>query len=282
MHPVDRDAEKKRIREAADYLLSRTPLRPRTAMLLGTGHDSFVGRLKNTEEIQAHEIPGWPRLAAEETGALLFGELAGVPLLVADAPLSVHAGFTARELAVPVWVLKAMGVQALVLTAGAAALTPAFELGGLALVEDHINLAALTPLAGLHDDTLGPRFPDMTEPYANNWRLRARNVAREANFPCREGVLAFVHGPSLPTRAEYRFLRTAGADLVGMSTVPEVLAAVHAGMEVLAVLGITQTIDLEAPRPTTLEEMLDAASLAAPRITSLLTGVVEGIAKLPA
>jgi purine-nucleoside phosphorylase len=142
-------------------------------------------------------------------------------------------------------------------------------------VEDHLNFAGTSPLMGLLEDVPGPRFPDMTEPYAHTWRKRALEIGQEAGFPCGEGVLAFVSGPSLPTRAEYRFLKQAGAHLVAMSVVPEVLASVHAGLPVLALLGVIQRIDLVSPTPTSVEEMLDAAELAAPRLATILTGLIE-------
>jgi purine-nucleoside phosphorylase len=271
--------ERDRIAAAAEFVLGKASAPPRIAMLLGTGHSSFAGRLKDRVAVVTDDIPGYPRRHGAEVGSVLLGQLAGVPILVADAPLSAHEGFAPRDLAFPVRMLKSMHVDFLVLTAGAASVNPVFEPGDLALVEDHINLAMLSPLHGPHEENSGPRFPDMTEPYAPALRQLAREVAREANFPCHEGVLAYVSGPSLPTRAEYRFLKNAGADLVGMSTIPEVLAAVHCGIQVLAVLGVTQRIDFNAPKPASVEEMLDAADLAAPRMATLLTGLVEGMAR---
>jgi purine-nucleoside phosphorylase len=278
IHATDQAGERERIKTAAEFVLGKTNSPPRVAMLLGTGHTSFAGRLKDRVAVVTNDIPEYPHRHGTEVGTFLLGHLAGVNILVADAPLSAHEGFTPREIAFPVRMLKAMGVDFLVLTAGAASLNPIFDPGDLALVEDHLNLANLSPLHGPPEDNLGPRFPDMTEPYSAPWRRKAREVAREANFPCHEGVLAYVCGPSLPTRAEYRFLRNAGADLVGMSTVPEVLAAVYVGMKVLAVLGVTQRIDFNAPRPASVEEMLDASDLAAPRMATLLTGLIEGMA----
>jgi purine-nucleoside phosphorylase len=195
-------------------------------------------------------------------------------VVVGDAPLAPYEGVGPFEVTFPVRVLKAMGAELLVLTAGAASLTHHLEPGSVAVIEDHLNFTNLHPLQGPPDEQLGPRFPDMTDPYPQKWRLLAREVGAEIGFSCLSAVFAAVPGPSLPTRAEYRFLRRAGADLVGMSLVPEVLAAVHSGLDVLALCGITQHVQVESTQPVDIEEMLDAADLAAPRMASMLTGIV--------
>lgn len=261
--------QRKLARDAAQLLHDRTSLRPKVGMLLATGHASVANQLKDKVALHADDLPG-----ASLHAPLLVGTLEGVPVAVADAPLAAYEGYTAADLAFPVRVLKAIGCDLLILTAGAASLSQQIDPGAIAVIEDHINLSGMHPLIGPNDDQLGPRFPDMSEPYAREWQEVARDVAIRAGIPCLPGVFAAVAGPSLPTRAEYRFLRQAGADLVGMSLVPEVLAAVHVGFQVLALVGVTQQVVPGRPTTVSIEAMLDAADLAAPRMASLLVGIV--------
>lgn len=247
-------------------------------MLLGTGHTSIANQLKRRYTFSRDELPQGLHFDAKESGSpLLFGFLEDVPVIVGDAPVVGYEGYTAEEVTFPVRVLRAMGAELLILTAAGASLSLQIEPGAVAVVEDHINLSGIHPLQGPNDEQLGPRFPDMSDPYARAWRDVARSVAREAGIPCLPGVFAAVPGPCLPTRAEYRYLKIAGADLVGMSLVPEVLAAVHSGFQVLSLVGVTQTISLERHTPTSIEDMLDAADIAAPRIAALLTGIVGSV-----
>ncbi len=256
-------------REIAQFAQERTSLRPRVAMLLGSGHASVANQLKDKVVLHGEDLPGAPL-----PSPLLVGLLEGVAVAVADAPLATYEGHSPSDLALPVRVLKALGCELLILTAGAASLSQQLEPGTIAVIDDHINLSGLQPLIGPNDDQVGPRFPDMSEPYSRRWQEIARDVALRAGIPCLPGVFAAVPGPSMPTRAEYHFLRQAGADLVGMSLVPEAIAAVHAGFQVLALVGITQQLLAGKPVQTSIEAMIDAADLAAPRMASLLVGIV--------
>ncbi len=256
-------------REIAQFIHERTPLRPRVAMLLGSGHASIANQLKEKVVLQGDDLPGTPL-----TSPLLVGLLEGVPVAVADAPFAAFEGLSSAELALPVRVLKAIGCDLLIVTAGAASLCQQIELGTIGIIEDHLNFSALHPLIGPNDDNIGPRFPDMNEPYAREWMEVARDVALRAGIPCAPGIFAAVAGPSMPTRAEYRFLRAAGADLVGMSLVPEAIAAVHAGFQVLALVGVTQQVLAGKSSQANIETMIDAADLAAPRMATLLVGIV--------
>jgi purine-nucleoside phosphorylase len=256
-------------REIAQFVHARTPMRPRVAMLLGSGHASIANQLKDKVVLHGDDLPGTPL-----PSPLLVGLLEGVEVAVADAPFAAFEGLSANDLALPVRVLKALGCELLILTAGAASLSQQIEPGAIAIVEDHLNFSALQPLAGPRDDGDGPRFPDMSEPYAREWLDVAREVAMRAGIPCAPGVFAAVAGPSMPTRAEYRFLRQAGADLVGMSLVPEVLAAVHAGFHVLALVGVTQQVLAGRSTQASIESMIEAADLAAPRMATVLVGIV--------
>jgi len=262
-----------RARDAATELLDIIGERPRIAMLLGTGHSSIAGQLKEKQTIRAEDLPLGMRFAS--SSPLLTGQLEGVPIILADAPLAPYEGHSADDVTFPVRVLAAMGAKDLILTAASASLTLQLEPGMIAVIEDHLNFSGIYPLQGPPDADLGPRFPDMSNPYALELRELARTVALEAGIPCAQGVFAAVPGPSLPTRAEYRALRRLGADLVGMSLVPEVLSAVHSGFRILALVGVTQMVNPESHRPVSIESMIDAADLAAPRIAAMLTGVVR-------
>ena len=255
-------------REIAQFVHARTSLRPRIGMLLGSGHASIANQLKEKVVLHGDDLPGSPL-----PSPLLVGLLEGVPVAVADAPFAVHEGLSGAELVLPVRVLKALGCELLVLTAGAASLSLQIEPGAIAVIEDHLNFSGLQPLIGQADDD-GPRFPDMTEPYSREWIEVARDVAMRAGIPCQLGVFAAVSGPAMPTRAEYRFLRQAGADLVGMSLVPEAIAAVHAGCKVLALVGVTQQVLDGKSAQVSIEAMVDAADLAAPRMATVLVGIV--------
>ena len=272
----NRDSIRQRAEEAATKLLQAIGTKPRMAMLLGTGHTSIANQLKEKYTFSQDELPGGLHFESSQS-PVMFGYLEDVPVIVGDAPVVPYEGYSPDEVTFPVRVLHAMGAELLILTAAAASLSLQIEPGAIAVVEDHINLSGVHPLQGPNDEKLGPRFPDMSDPYTSAWRRVARSVAREVGIPCLPGVFAAVPGPCLPTRAEYRYLKIAGADLVGMSMVPEVLAAVHSGFQVLALVGVTQTVSLERHEPTSIEEMLDAADVAAPRIASLLTGIVGSV-----
>lgn len=265
-----------RLRESAQQILARTPLRPRIAMLLGSGHASIAGQLKEKIAFQGDDLSTGVTLGSP----LLIGLLENVPIAVADAPiLPLESG---GEVTLVVRLMRALGCEVLVVTAGAASLSQQLELGGIAVIEDHINLTGAQPLRSSSDDQWGPSFPDLTEAYSRRWLEVAREVALRGGIPCLPGVLAAVAGPSMPTRAEYRFLRQIGADLVGMSLVPEVIAAVHAGFQVLALAGITQQVLPERSGSASIEAMIDAAELAAPRMAAMLVGVVaQGRRLLP-
>lgn len=267
---------RQRAQTAADGLVERAGFRPRVAMFLGTGHVEFSGRLENKTVVHVEEIPEFPQGVESQT--LVIGTYAGIGVVVGDAPLAPYLGVTGHELAFPVRVFRRMGAEILVLTAAAASLRPGATPGDLGFVTDHMNFTPMNPLVGHNDEILGPRFPDMSEPYDPELKRLARSVAEEAGFPAHDGVFAAIQGPSLPTKAEYRYLRAAGADFVGMSTVPEVIAAVHVGFQNLAILGITQRVDTLNPEPPDIEGIVDAADLAAPRVSTVLAGLLEQLA----
>jgi purine-nucleoside phosphorylase len=275
--PKEMQVWQDQIKLASQILIERTGRRPKIAMFLGTGHGEIAGRLEDKEVVLLQDYPEFPEDLGEKS--LVFGKLSGMDLVVGEAPLAPYLGVTGMALSFPVRVCREMGAEILILTAGAASFKPGSKRGDLGAVEDHLNFTNLNPLVGKHNPLLGPRFPDMTWPYDIKLMERSQALAERIGFELHEGVFAAIQGPSLPTRAEYRFLRQAGADFVGMSTVPEVIAAVHAGLRVLALVGITQVLDPKKPRPTDIEEMVDAADLAAPRMAILLTNLIEELAE---
>ena len=266
-----------RAHQAAVELLERFGNVPRAAMLLGTGHASISNQLESKVVVSADNLPAGLRFAQDQP--LLFGFFEQVPVVVADAAVPPYEARTPGEVTFPVRVFRAMGADLLVLSGGAASLRPQIEPGSLAIIEDHVNFSGFHPLQGMTEPDLGPRFPDMSDPYTARWRAFARDVARELGVPCAPGVFAAMPGPSLPTRAEYRLLRALGVDLVGMSLVAEVIASVQAGFDLLALLGVTQAIPLDGMAPASIEQMLDASDLAAPRMAALLAGVIRGLGR---
>lgn len=219
---------------------SRSDLVPRVGVVLGSGLSSLANSLKRASAIQYREIPGFPESTAEgHQGQLLLGYLRDVPVAVMSGRFHLYEGYTPAQVVMGVHLLHQLGVKQLVLTNAAGAVNPAFAPGSLVLISDHINLQGFNPLVGPNDDSLGPRFPDMTEAYSKRLRRLAIEAAQDVQIPIFEGVYAALLGPSYETPAEIRFLRTIGADLVGMSTVNETIAANYLGLEVLGISCVT-------------------------------------------
>jgi len=229
-----------RAEQAAQFILSRTALRPRIALVLGSGLGGFADELENSARIPYAEIPSFPRSTAiGHAGTLVLGETAGVAVAAMQGRVHLYEGYSAQQVAFPVRVFARMGVESVVLTNAAGGTNPGYSQGALVAICDHINLQGYNPLAGPNDDRFGPRFPDMTDAYDATLRRIAAEEAARVGIELFEGIYAAMLGPSYETPAEIRFLRTIGADLVGMSTVPEVIAARHVNMLVLAISCVT-------------------------------------------
>lgn len=225
---------------AATYLRSRTTALPKVGIVLGSGLGGFAEELSDAVEIPYAEIPGWPpSTAAGHTGKLAVGKVAGVEVAVMVGRAHLYEGYTPQQVVFGVRTLSRMGVETMVFTNAAGGINPSYGRGALVLISDHINLQGSNPLVGPNDDELGPRFPDMSEAYTAPCRDAAKRIASRLKLPLFEGIYAAVLGPSYETPAEIRYLRTIGADLVGMSTVPEVIAANHVGMRTLAISCVT-------------------------------------------
>jgi purine-nucleoside phosphorylase len=261
---------------AADVVRHRFPRRPDVALILGTGLGGLAREIAVTAAIEYGEIPGFPLSTVEShAGRLLCGTLAGKSVVAMQGRLHRYEGYSLQQITFPVRVLRALGADTLIVSNASGGMHPLWEAGDLMLIADHINLLGDNPLIGANDAALGPRFPDMSDPYATPLRQLARDVARARGIPLREGVYVAVTGPNLETRAEYRMLRAAGADVVGMSTVPEVIVAVQGGMRVLGISVITDRCLPDALTPTSLEDILAVAARAEPRLTALVMGVLE-------
>jgi len=264
------------IEAAVRAVRARTTLVPDVATILGTGLGGPAGELAVDTRIAYGEIPGFPLSTVEShAGQLLVGSLAGRRVMAMQGPFHCYEGYTAGEIAFPVRVLAGLGARTLVVSNACGGMHPLWSPGDLMLIADHINLLGTNPLVGPNDDRLGPRFPDMSAAYDPGLRALARATALALGLTMREGVYVAVTGPNLETRAEYRLLRALGADVVGMSTVPEVITAVHMGMQVLGVSIITDQCLPDALAPVSLERIIAVARSAEPRLTALVRGVLE-------
>ncbi len=265
---------------AAEYIAGRIPLRPQVGVILGSGLNPLAEAVESAHALAYTDIPGFPTPTVDgHEGRLIGGLLEGVPVWVMQGRVHYYEGYTMQQVAFPVRVMQVMGIQALLVTNAAGGLNPAFRVGDLMLIRDHINLmgmAGLSPLRGPNDPTLGPRFPDMSQAYDPRLRRLAREVAEEHQIPIHEGVYVGLAGPSFETPADLRFLRLIGADAVGMSTVPEVTVARHGGMRVLGVSGISNVARMEAEPAgeTSHEEVLAAGQQIVPRLTTLIRGIL--------
>jgi purine-nucleoside phosphorylase len=264
------------VEEARAFIASRTSVTPEVAIILGTGLGRFAEAMPDADAISYAEIPGFPTPAVEgHAGELLLGVLGGRQTAVLNGRAHYYEGHTMAQVAFPVRVMRALGARTLIATNAAGGLNPLYAPADIVLVVDHVNLMGDNPLIGVNHDSLGPRFPDMSEPYDRAWIELAKTVALEEGISLREGVLVGVAGPNLETRAEYRFLRWAGADLVSMSLVPETIAAVHGGLRVLAFAVVTDLCLPDALEPIDVPRILANASRAEPIVTRLVTHILQ-------
>lgn len=265
-----------RVEVAAHAVRARWSRTPEVAIILGTGLAGLASSISVEAQVDYADVPGFPLSTVEShAGRLLCGTLAGRAVVAMQGRFHRYEGYSLQHVTFPVRVLRALGAPTLVVANACGGMHPLWAAGDLMLIADHINLLGDNPLVGVNDATLGPRFPDMSEPYDAHLRLLAREVARERGILLREGVYVAVTGPSLETRAEYRMLRTLGADVVGMSTVPEVIVAVHGGMRVLGISIITDRCLPDALEPVTVEQIIAVARDAEPRLSALVSGVLE-------
>lgn len=268
-----------RLRQQLDETLRaiavRTPLRPSVGLILGSGLGGLSQAVQVEADIPYADLPHMPRSTAPgHKGHLVFGRLGEQPVAALNGRFHYYEGHPPDAISYPIRLLSALGAKVVVLTSIVGSMNRAMPPGSLVLLEDHINLMGMNTLIGPNDDALGPRFPDMSQPYDPALRALALRAAAEQGIPLKEGVYVAVAGPNLETRAEYRFLRHIGADVVGMSMVPEVITARHAGLRVLAVTVVSDACIPEELKPASLEELLRIAAATEPKLTQLLTGVI--------
>jgi purine-nucleoside phosphorylase len=266
------------IREAVEAIRERSGLRPRIGVILGTGLGALAERIQVETSIPYPELPHFARATVEtHEGRLLLGTLAGQPVVAMQGRFHLYEGYSLAQVTFPVRVMRALGAETLIVSNASGGMNPLWSPGDLVLISDHINLLGDNPLVGPNPDELGPRFCDMSEPYDARLRELAREVALERGIPLHSGVYVAIAGPNLETRAEYRMLRAIGADVVGMSTVPEVIVAVHGGLRVLGISIITDACLPDALEPADIRQIIATARTAEPALTELVEGVVERI-----
>ncbi len=264
------------IQRAVDTVRNVTDRVPDVALILGTGLGGLVEEIENPIEIGYGDIPGFPLSTVEtHAGRLLLGSLGGEQVVVMQGRFHCYEGYSMQQITFPVRVMRGLGARSLVVSSACGGMNPLWSAGDLVLLADHINLLGDNPLTGSNDESLGPRFPDMSAPYDSELRELARDVARDMKLTLREGVYVAVPGPNLETPAEYRFLRTIGADVVGMSTVPEVIVAVHGGMKTLGISIITDECFPDALVPADIDKIIATARRAEPYLTRLVAGVLQ-------
>lgn len=265
---------------AATFLRAQTSLRPKIGIVLGSGLGAFADDLTDAIRIHYSQIPSFPRSTAiGHPGQMVLGYAGGIPVAVMQGRVHLYEGYSPAEVAFPTRVLGRMGIRALILTNAAGGINLEYQQGALVVISDHINLQGQNPLVGPNDERFGPRFPDMTQAYCKSYRDLALAASRELGKKTYEGVYAGLLGPSYETPAEIRYLRAIGADLVGMSTIPEVIAARHMGIKVLAISCVTNMAAGILDKPLNHEEVLETAVRVHGEFVALLRKVLPGIAK---
>jgi purine-nucleoside phosphorylase len=267
---------RKKIGETIAYIRTKTDMKPGIGIILGTGLGGLVKEIKKEVIIDYGKIPHFPVSTVEShQGKLIFGTLSGKKIVAMQGRFHMYEGYDLKQVTFPVRVMKFLGVKNLLISNAAGALNPLFRKGDVMIMSDHINLLGDNPLIGPNDDELGPRFPDMSEAYSKDLIALAEQAALELKIRVQKGVYVALPGPNLETRAEYRFLRTIGADAVGMSTVPEDIVAVHMGIHVLGFSILTDECFPDALKPALLEEILKVAMNAEPKMTAIMKEVVK-------
>jgi purine-nucleoside phosphorylase len=262
--------------EALSFLKKQTDEQPDYLIILGTGLGRLADEIDVVDSISYSDIPHFPDSTVEgHAGKLLFGSLSGKKVVAMQGRFHYYEGYSMQQIAFPPRVLNALGAETLIVSNACGGMNPNYSRGDIMLINDHINMFGDNPLIGPNDDELGPRFPDMSDPYTKELRKVAEKVALEKGIKMHEGVYLALSGPTMETKAEYRFLRNIGADVVGMSTVPEVIAAVHMGMDVLGISVITDECFPDALEPVDIEKVLEAAGEAEPDMTEVITGVLQ-------
>jgi purine-nucleoside phosphorylase len=265
----------KQIKETADFILKKTNFNPEAGIILGSGLGGLVNQIEVSHTLSYSDIPGFPVSTVQGHGSkLILGTLAGVNVVAMQGRFHFYEGYSMQEVVFPIRVMKYLGIKRLFLSNASGGVNQNFKVGDLMIIDDHINLMGINPLIGRNEDELGTRFPDMSIPYDKELIRKGMSIAKKHKFRCHTGVYAAVTGPCYETRAEYRYIRTIGADAVGMSTVPEVITARHMGLPCFAISIITDLGGTDEPEVVTHEEVVRVANEAEKRMTTLLMELV--------
>ncbi len=269
---------KDKLGQTVEFIKSQAKAKPEIAIILGTGLGALTKEIKEGERIAYRDIPHFPiSTTSGHKGELVLGKIGAKPVVAMEGRFHCYEGYTADEVTYPVRVMAALGAQTLIVSNAAGGMNPHFFAGDLMIITDHINLMGVNPLVGPNDESLGPRFPDMCCVYDKSLVELTQKIALEEKIKTHCGVYVAVSGPNLETPAEYRFLRLIGADCVGMSTVPEVIVAIHSGLRVLGVSCITDRCIAEELKPVDIEDILKVAKHAEPKLTKLLSRIITQI-----
>jgi len=267
------------IQNTVNYIKNRIgDFAPEVGIILGTGLGALVTEIEVEKQLMYGSIPDFPISTVEfHSGKLIFGRLAGKKVVAMQGRLHFYEGYSMQQITFPVRVMKMLGIKSLFVSNASGSLKPAFKKGDLMVIDDHINLQPQNPLIGRNEDELGPRFPDMSQPYLRTLVAKALDIAKANNIVCHKGVYVAVTGPNLETRAEYKYLRIIGGDAVGMSTVPEVIVANHMGLPVFAISVLTDEGFPEELHPVSIEQIIAIAQEAEPKLTLILKELIAGI-----
>ncbi|OQY29273.1 MAG: purine-nucleoside phosphorylase [Candidatus Cloacimonetes bacterium 4572_55] len=263
------------VKKTLDFLLPKIDSKPSVGIIFGTGLGKLADRIDKEVEIPYELIPHFPISTVEHhAGKLIFGKLGGKNVVAMQGRFHYYEGYSMKQITFPIRVMKALGCDTLVISNAAGGMNPMFRAGDVMVIDDHINLMGDNPLIGVNDNQLGPRFPDMSEPYDQELIEKAENIALRNGIKLHKGVFVAIAGPNLETRAEYRFLRAIGADVVGMSTVPENLVAVHSSMRVVALTAVTDVCFPDALKPIDLPEIVKFAGIAEKKLIVIVEGLM--------
>jgi len=267
-----------KLEDAAGFLKSCLIQNPKVGIVLGSGLGNFANEIIVHKEIEYDAIPHFPVSTVEgHHGKLIFGTIAGTPVIAMAGRFHAYEGYSPEEVVFPVRVMKMLGIETLLISNAAGGVNPTFKVGDLMIITDHISLSASNPLLGKNDDRLGARFPDMSEPYKKHLVAQAKHIALQLSIEVKEGVYYGVTGPTFETRAEYKMIHALGGDAVGMSTVQEVIAAVHVGLNVFAMSVITDIGIRPDENEITHQEVLEAARSAEPKLTAIFRQMISNI-----
>ncbi|PQO45460.1 purine-nucleoside phosphorylase [Blastopirellula marina] len=268
-----------KIQEAIQVIQAKWDKTPQAGIILGTGLGGLVEEIEEEASFEYTEIPHFPAsTATSHRGRLVCGMLCGVPVVAMEGRFHMYEGYSLKQITLPVRVMKALGAELLLCSNASGGMNPFYNCGDIVLIDDHINLMGDNPLIGINDDRLGPRFPDMCAPYDHELIDKGLEIARKEDIVAHRGVFVAVAGPNLETRAEYRFLRNIGADLVGMSTVPEVIVAVHCGLKTVGMSIVTDMCLPDALKPADVSEIIAIANKAEPKLRTLVKGILTEFA----